>query len=1027
MNKTHFKKGFLKMTKLLTITALVLFCSAMTAEEWKNWTFSPKSKQPDRKIRIENNQLTAEFHSDDLKRKHGELSASRTLALQKGKDHTLYAIVEAEKAGEIYFVYKHHDPYRKLGLGTAIKLLPGENRIVIPFTPEECPADKTPSFTIALGRINGKVTLKEFEIAPVSKEPLPVSLFPSVWKAEHDGIVKETLAKNGVIDFRKLFGEKPEKSEAILTARFSSGKNGILRIGIAANWWMEIFANGILQFSSMARGNGGPLSPETHFAEIPVFRGENTLKIRILSGSGGWSFIYGKPMSFIVPEETENWWRNSVPIKNTIVKGSALDLSGIIPVEKNESRIIYSPKAGGYAYEDTLDIPVRLFGAEALPGIIFHARKNITSEDQAKKELDLWAQSLKRRGYASVRMHTLDGYLCYNSKNDMQIDPKALDRMMYSFSCLKREGIRLQISILAYKLYSNLKNGQQVFNDRVEHKIGFMFLNDFECERFRFGAEKLLNTVNPYTGKRLIDDPLLFCIELYNEMETGGERVSRFYHQNKKRKFIPLQKKIESAWKDFLKRKGLPSRPLPDVSTVENDLSEGAALFYEFHTEQLDRAFHWGEKILRDMGWRGVIVNNSVSKRIAFGVSHWRCSNTVETHGYFAHPSGFSRSGSRNYQRSGIEGLAEQFRSANSVRQYGRGFQVGEFDHVYWNRYIHEGGMVYPALAAFQGHQIIAFFSSPYIPEFRRPLAKVDCFTIHANPVMMANGFLGAVLFGRGDIKPALHQGVLNIPSSYWKKGNTAAFPINSEQSKIALMTGLSIAFPDEKPAEGTACSRKPDFALSPANHGITNTFEWTSNLRDVNDGSFDLAAYTAELKKQGILPQENISDPAKGIFQTETGEIILNGPEKKMTIITPRTEAISWERNTQEKLGKLTVFPAKGHATVAASAVDGKDLADSSRIVLIFSTEAINSGMKLSKDWTKLFSNGKKPTLVRSGECKAELQTKPGTWKLYALGLDGERLEEIPLENAEGKLTVSFDTAKLKHGVTPFFELIRE
>ena len=82
---------------------------------------------------------------------------------------------------------------------------------------------------------------------------------------------------------------------------------------------------------------------------------------------------------------------------------------------------------------------------------------------------------------------------------------------------------------------------------------------------------------------------------------------------------------------------------------------------------------------------------------------------------------------------------------------------------------------------------------------------------------------------------------------------------------------------------------------------------------------------------------------------------------------------------------------------------------------------------MKLSEDWTKLFAPGKTPILVRSGECKAELQAKPGSWKLYALGLDGERLEELPLENADGKLSISFDTAKLKHGVTPFFELICE
>ena len=1014
------------MSKLLTLVLAVLFSSVMASDQWKDWTLFPKSEQPDKKIRIEKNQLIAESHSENAKRKYWEISARSPLALQKGKYHTLYAVIEAEKAGALLFDYILHKPYKNLGLHSIKKLVPGENRIVLSFIPKECPAGRTPIIAIDLGRINGKVTVKEFAIVP--EKTLPLSLLPDVWKAEYNGIVKEAKAENGIINLRKLFGTQPEKAEAVLTGSFSSKDYGMMRIGVSADWWMEISANQKHLYSTLAHGNQGLLSPKTHSVEFPVFRGENTLKIRVLSGSKGWKFIYGKTDLVIVPEQTENWWKNSVPLKNTVVKGSALDLSGIVCANKNDTRIIYSPLAGGYAYEDDPANLIHFFSTESMPGKIFCERRLIKSEEQAKKEIDLWAQSLKRRAYSSVRMHVLDSRLCRLSKNDMQVDPIALDRIMYAFASLKREGIRLHINILAYNLYSNLKNGiRSADKNRAAHRIAFMFLNDFECERFRFGAEKLLNTVNPYTGKRLIDDPLLISIEIFNEMDACCDPVSiySFCKKHKQTKFAPVRDKINTAWQDFLKRKGLPPRPLSETSNRKDDLSENASLFYEFHAEQLDRVFRWGEKVLRDMGWRGVIVNNSQSKRIGYGVSRWRSSNTVEIHGYFGHPSQFMNTSSRMYQRSSVESFADHFRSVNSVRQYGRGIQIGEFSHVFWNRYIHEGGMVFPALTAFQGYQIICFFYNPYKPSCYPK--RLGCFDINANPVMMASGFLGAVLFGRGDVKPARHQGVLNIPSSYWKKGNTAAFPINSEQSKIALMTGLSIAFPDEKPAEGTAYSRKPDFTLAPANHGFINGDEWSSNIRDFNDGSFDLAAYTAELKKQGILPTDNISDPAKGIFQTDTGEIILNGPEKKMTVITPRTEAIAWERNTQEKLGKLTVFPAKGHATVAVCAVDGKDLADSSRIVLIFSTEAIRSGMKLSKDWIKLGTIGESPILVRSGECKAELQAKPGSWKLYALGLDGERLEELPLENSNGKLSISFDTAKLKHGVTPFFELIRE
>lgn len=1013
------------MPKLLSIAVFLLLSSVMIAEDWKEWIFSPKSEQPDRKIRIENNLLTAEFHSENKKRKLGELSATRSLALQKGKEHILYAVVEAEKTGDICFVYKHHDPYKSLGLGAVKRLVPGENRIAVSFTPKECPADKTPLLMIALGRINGKVTVKEFEILPYDSN-IPISLIPDEWSAEYNGEKKNIKAKKKEIDLNNLFGNKKNKTEAILTNTFFSKAYGSLRLGFSSDWWTEIYINNKRIFSNFnnPQGNGGPVTPKTNFVRLPVIRGENTLKVKVLSGSKGWRFVYGEPVPVIIPEQTENWWKKSVPLKNTVVEGSALDLSSIVPAEKKDIRIVYSPAAGGYAYENEPEIPIRMFSAEALPAQIFYARITIPTEELARKELDLWVASLKRRGYANVRMHTLDGVICIQSEKDMEVDPKAFDRVMYAFSLLKREGIRLNISVLAYGLYSNRKNFTKIFADRIPHKIGFMFLNDFECERFRFGAEKLLNTVNPYTGKRLIDDPMLVSIELYNEMEAGAEFLSSFYHFNKNREFDSLRKKIEIAWQDFLKKKGISPRAFPNISNKEFDDSSDAALFYEFFTEQLDRSFQWGEKSLREMGWKGAVILNSCSKRLGFGVSRWRSSNAVEAHGYFAHPSRFTRVGSQNYQRSSIEGFAEQFRGINSMRLYGKSFQVGEFNHAFWNRYIHEGGMVFPALAAFQGYQIISHFSNPYLPKVQRT-KPTSCFDIGTNPVMMANGFLGAVLFGRGDIKRTEHQGVLNIPSDYWRKGNTAAFPINSEQSKIALMTGLSVAFPEEKTP--TSNLRKPDFTLVPSNHGIVNSIEWSSNLRDVDDGSFDLAAYTAELKKRGILPADNLSDPKKGIFQSDTGEIILNAPEKKMTIITPRTEAISWERKTQEKLGNLTVLPAEGHATIAVSAVDGKNLADSSRIVLVYSTEVVNSGMELSPDWTTLYNNGKAPILVRSGECKAELQVIPGAWKLYALGLDGERLEELPLKNADGKLTISFDTAKLKDGVTPFFELIRE
>lgn len=1009
-------------SRFLGFMVLFSLYSTVLANDWNRWTLHRKQELGDTSfIRVTADGLRAQCHAVSGKAEFRDLSATKPLFLESGRKYILDAVITAERAGEVAFVYKQHDPYKSLGLSVVKKLVPGKNRFVLKFTAKEHPEGKTPLITIGCGRIGGGITVSDFSIIPDEDKKLSFAVLSDDWCAEYQGRKKNVKAVNGVIDFRRLFGKQPQRSEAVLTKTFFSNCYGTMRVGVSADWWMEIIANGKRVFSTLARGQRGPLSPKTSFVDIPVLRGENEIRIRVLSGSDGWSFIYGEPASTIIPEKTEKWWKTSVPLENGVVEGSALDLSSIVPGGKKDIKIVYSPAIGSYAYENDLETPIRLFVTESIPWEVILSRSMFRSEMKARKELDCWAQSLRRRGYGAVRMHILDGRLCYLSDQDMKMDPKALDRVMYAFHRLKQEGMRLQLTILAYYLYSSRQNATTVFSNRVYHKIGFMFLNDFECERFRYGAEVLLNTVNPYTKKRLADDPLLMSVELYNEMEVGADLVSNFYYWNNGM-FTSLKEKIGKEWESFLKRRGLTLRPLPRITASGKNDSPDTALFFEFHAEQLDRSFHWGEKVLRDLGWQGVIVQNSQSKRVGYGVSRWRCAHAVEAHGYFAHPSAMMSSGSQTYQRSSIEGLAEQFRSINSVRLYGRAFHVGEYNHVFWNRYIHEGGVVFPALAAFQGYQAITHYSDPYT--IRK--SGVSCFCIAENPVMAANGFLAAVLFGRGDVRPTSRLVRLNIPDRYLKQGANMYFPINSEQSKIALMTGFCTAFPDQPPVKGVSFSRKPDFELEPANHGDVNRLEWTSNIRDINDGSFDLAGFSAMLKKQGILPSGNLSDPAKGLFQTDTGEITINGPEKWMSVVTDRTEAVSWNGKSEKRLKCLTVFSSTGHATVAVSAVDGKSLQKSARIVLIYNTEAINSGMELAEDWKTLYLPGRLPVLLRTGTLRAEIVVPSGNWRLYALGLDGSRREELPIENRDGRLNILLDTAVLKKGVTPFFELCR-
>jgi len=80
---------------------------------------------------------------------------------------------------------------------------------------------------------------------------------------------------------------------------------------------------------------------------------------------------------------------------------------------------------------------------------------------------------------------------------------------------------------------------------------------------------------------------------------------------------------------------------------------------------------------------------------------------------------------------------------------------------------------------------------------------------------------------------------------------------------------------------------------------------------------------------------------------------------------------------------------------------------------------------MELSADRKTLVKLGTPPILMRVGKMELKLSNaNAASMKLYALGFDGTRREELPSKATNGVLRISVDTSKLKDGPTPFFEL---
>ena len=151
-----------------------------------------------------------------------------------------------------------------------------------------------------------------------------------------------------------------------------------------------------------------------------------------------------------------------------------------------------------------------------------------------------------------------------------------------------------------------------------------------------------------------------------------------------------------------------------------------------------------------------------------------------------------------------------------------------------------------------------------------------------------------------------------------------------------------------------------------------------------------------------------------------------MRAKENLLKVATRFSEAVTLEGGRGEPVGRLEVIGSDTPAMVGVCAVDGKDLAESRRMVLLYTTETANTGMVVTPDRTKMFNYGTLPVLMKVGRLDATLQNAHGkNMALYALGLNGARRQRLPLAWGEdGRLKIHLDTASLEHGPTAFFEL---
>lgn len=867
---------------------------------------------------------------------------------------------------------------------------------------------------------------------PSSMKDIPAQLETTGGQTES----VQTVTPDGKkIDMAKLSGKIRERNLAVVYNEFTSSRKGIMRLGCAADYWFEAYLNGQKLYACQG-GNGPDFTPRAHTITLPVAKGRNILALKIWSGSRGWSLVWdnaAKPRPNIKFAAGPGW--KAVNMSDLRIKpGSALDLSSVSRVSRDPNGRLPRLETGknGRLTPVGGKVPLRL-KATTLSCKWFFGNNKLFNP--GKEEVSEFISQALRQGYNMFRLVDMDNL---SRDADLSIKPELMDKADYLLYQMGKQGAYAYLTMLNYTLFTRMILNNKVstyvpgktYTARNDYKLR-MYLGDPEARQyFTYGVEKLLTHVNPYTGIAWKDDPAILCIEFYNEQELGllylaknpmspetREKFNLRFRSFLKDKYSTVGK-LSQAWGDAkIESFDHVTVPFKFCSITPRD-RDFVALCNELSRE----CFDWYESVIRKAGYKGLTAQYDLPAWFGDSAVRYEKSQVALAHRYY---SGIENFGPYSYAaKSALGNITLYWPQINTARFADRPFFVTETAYGFWNRYQHEEGILFGAYSALQGFDAIArHATSAYDPLNR--VRVIFSYGLGANPVARASEFLKSCLWQRGDVMVSPHLVELAIPESYYVKVGE----VSTEQSKIGLVSGMALTFPGvKKRPDGTATSVKADMTISPSGNSaaVVNAW-WVDTGKDI-DSEFSMAAFAKALKQNGILPTSNITDPAQGVFQSDTGEITLRTKENLLKVVTARSEAVSLEANKREKLGLMELGSSSVPACIAACAVDKSALRDSKRIVLIYSTAVRNTGMEVSHNQDRLFSWGRLPVLMQTGSLQLELENcNGGKMSLYALGFDGSRREKLPVKFTSGKLHINIDTARLKDGPTPFFELATE
>lgn len=671
-----------------------------------------------------------------------------------------------------------------------------------------------------------------------------------------------------------------------------------------------------------------------------------------------------------------------------VAAGSALDFSALTPALPEARATIVGEQLVFAGAARPINCALLGPGFSPTPG------RSFPDHDAARR----YAIQLRRHGYNLVRFHFTDALLMRGARADFAFNPEELDRFHFFQAQLREQGIHWLVDVLAS---SNAALGN-IFPHRWAADNGMAwrpFVEDAALDHWRTLAERLLTTRNPYTGTTLASDPHTAGLVLVNEPNLDF----RMAWANKFRPG-PMPKLMRDAY-----LRSVPGALLPSTSVEVGPAMEGVQRFF---TERQRVTFTKMATAVRTLNYSGSLTSFDTWSRYN-QLPTLRDLPLIAMHGYEADQvaSGVAP-GTRVRPSSSFENGARYLQLMASMRFHGRPLLATEHDQIFWNPNRFEAGLVAPAFAALQGWSTLCRHADGPIDlaydgkGLRKQAIEPD--GVGLDPVARAGETLTALLWLRREIAPAPGAVRFRITDAEaLRDGGRRQLPADLGMLGWVARIGIGDA-----PGAGVDQSLAADSA-----HDTRPP-----------DRSDRTATLLAALRRAGALPPRDATDPATGRWDAPGGQVSLRLAERQLRVATRFTAALaSGPVAAPVTIGPVRFLRSDAPALAAFSALDGRPLARSGRILAILASDARNTGMRVAPNG-RLEALGGLPAQLRSVRMTVALRLLAGRgWRIAPLSLSGVKGRSHLLRYKSGTLILDLSTTMERTRPTVYFLLEKD